>query len=67
MKNIHGDRITENMVVRLRSEVARKKRRESTTVSGWLDVKGGVRLAEKLDGFYCWNVNDLEPVPRRNG
>jgi hypothetical protein len=72
MRNKYGQRITENSVVRLRADVARRRAiryRPITEVVGWLtDVPGGVVLREKLDGFYCWNVNDLELAGRhKNG
>lgn len=28
------------------------------------DVDGGVELEEPLDRFRCWNVRDLERVPK---
>lgn len=29
------------------------------------DVRGGVYLDNPLEGFWTWNVEDLEPVPSR--
>lgn len=29
------------------------------------DIPGGVELESPLDGFRCWNVLDLERVPKR--
>lgn len=41
--------------------------RQHTVVVGWLrDVEGGVVLADHLADFRCWNVADLEVVPKRN-
>jgi len=28
------------------------------------DIRGGVVLDSKLDGFRCWNIQDLERVPQ---
>ena len=30
----------------------------------YADIKGGVKLDRKLDGFYSWNVSDLKKVKR---
>ena len=29
------------------------------------DIKGGVVLSARLDGFRCWNTADLERVPAK--
>jgi hypothetical protein len=39
-----------------------------TTIEGlFTDVEGGVVLQDRLDGFYCWNVADLERAPLKKG
>ncbi|MBD3407322.1 MAG: hypothetical protein GF411_14490 [Candidatus Lokiarchaeota archaeon] len=31
------------------------------------DIEGGVRLDRQLDGFYSWNIEDLEIMPANDG
>lgn len=51
--------------VRLKKSVAGSGYRQHSVVRGWLkDVEGGLVLADYLDGFRCWNVEDLERVPQ---
>jgi hypothetical protein len=39
--------------------------RTVTTVEGmFTDVAGGIVLTDRLEGFYCWNVMELERAPR---
>lgn len=41
-------------------------RRQVTIIEGlFTDVEGGVVLKDRLEGFYCWNMADLERVPAR--
>ena len=44
----------------------RLKHRRSAGISKiklfYSDIEGGVKLEDKLDGFYSWNVTDLEVV-----
>lgn len=55
----------ENDLVRLKKEVQPKGRRATARVVGFLhDVPGGVQLDNKLLGFNCWNVADLERLPK---
>jgi hypothetical protein len=68
MKNKHGERITEGCIVRLRRDVAKTVKRDEARVLGWIHgVKGGVEVSRPLDRFQCWNINDLELVPNKNG
>lgn len=69
MKNKHGDRITEGMIVRLRKDkTTRPTRRISAQVIGWVNNEGGVRVIPALEGHMSgWHIDDLEPVPGRNG
>lgn len=53
--------------VRLRRAVAQEPgARQATTVEGlYTEVAGGIVLKERLEGFYCWNVADLERIRER--
>ena len=38
--------------------------KRTAKVIGYLtDVRGGCRLDDRLDGFQCWNKDELEIVP----
>jgi hypothetical protein len=57
--------------VRLTQETCRARKirgnRSTAQIAAFYpDIPGGVRLDTKLDGFYSWNVKDLELVRVRN-